>query len=594
MKPKIWIVGLLAGVLPAWNVGCSVQRSDAGITVPDVVLLTPDTLSNVRVETMLQIPKRSLSRRSRLIVQPLLLQDDHSTNSLPIRVFDAPIQARKVVRRQYFDGRPDTLDSVAVSLNPARRIDIPYSATVAVPSNGCGGRIVTRLSIHACDRCRRVDTIELARIFDPSSLFAVATLQLVDIEPHFIVQPKIGRGHGEARLRFPINRYDIDMTLGNNRREMETMLAALQHVVSDSLTRLETLSIEGLASADGPCAGNLVLARRRAEAALAWLAGRQVLTPAQAHSTRIEARPEGWEPILEAMRASAHPDTLALIQILNRHAGESDDVAEREIRRLHSWPTIRDCFLQKDRRVEYEYTYSIRNFTSDRELLRMYDRRPETLNEEEMLRVAALESTVAEKQDVYDAILKRFPQSYVAANNLARLLIEAGRIDQARALVKSQRNSSPQLLNTRAVLLALEGRQRQALALFETIESLPAARYNRGVLLARSHRHEEALALLKEFGGADAALAALTVGRTAEAAEIMDRSGDSTSRGEYVRALIDARLGNVPSLRAHLIRAVQDPQLAQRALIEPDFAAYAALPEFESLIKSHSKHEVHR
>ena len=49
---------------------------------------------------------------------------------------------------------------------------------------------------------------------------------------------------------------------------METMLGALQRIVADSLTTLDTLVIEGMASADGPCSVNLVLARRRAESAL--------------------------------------------------------------------------------------------------------------------------------------------------------------------------------------------------------------------------------------------------------------------------------------------------------------------------------------
>lgn len=594
MKPKIWIAGLVAGVLTAWNTGCSVQRSETGITVPQVALLMPDTLSNVRVETLLQIPERTLSRRSRLIFQPLLVQDERPAEPLPIRVFDAPIQCRKMARRQYFDARSDTLASAVRSVNSTRKIEIPYAATVEVPANGDGGRIIALLSIHACDRCRKVDTIELARIFDPSSLFSDATLQLADIEPYIVVRPKIGRGHGEARLRFPVNRYDIDLTQGNNRREMEAMLAALQRVVSDSLTRLETLSIEGLASADGPCAGNLALARHRAEAALAWLVDRQVITPEQARKTRIEARPEGWGPVLEAMRAEADPDTLALAEILARHAGENDDAAECEIRRLHSWPAIRDRYLQRNRRVEYEYTYTIRSFTTDRELLRIYDRRPEILNEVEMLRVAVLQPTVAEKKNVYAALLERFPQSYVAANNLALLLIRESRTDEARSLVAAQRGTSPQLLNTRAVLLSLEGRRREALALLETIDSLPEARYNRGLLLARSNRHEEALALLEEFGTADAALAAFTVGRTAQAADIMARCADTTSRGEYVRALIAARQGDIPSLRAHLSRAVREPNLARRARIEPDFAAYAELADFVVPIRPDSEYEAHR
>lgn len=152
MTPKIWIIGTLAGGLFACNAGCSVQRSASGVSVPHVGLLTPDTLSQVRLETHLQIPARSLSRRSRMIFQPMLVQDDGPVSRLPMLVLDAPIQTRKQDRRQTFSGQTDSLSAVVRRVNPARRIEIPYAATTDVPSNGAGGRIVARLSIHSCGR----------------------------------------------------------------------------------------------------------------------------------------------------------------------------------------------------------------------------------------------------------------------------------------------------------------------------------------------------------------------------------------------------------------------------------------------------------
>lgn len=594
MKPKIWIVGLLAAVSFAGNTGCAVQRSGTGVTVPYVGQLTPDTLSNVRVETLLRIPERSLSRRSRLIIQPMLVQGGRVAERLPIRVLDAPIHSRKLARKALLTDFRDTLDTIVQPVNPARSVEIPYAATVSVPSGGVGGRIVALLSIHACDRCRQIDTIELARIFDPTALFSGAELQLAAMEPQLAVHPDVVREYGEACIRFPINRCDIDMTLGDNRLQMETMLTALRCTAADSLNGVGRLVITGIASADGPVAWNEALARRRAEAAWAWLAQQPDITPALLRSMRIESRPEGWGPVLEAMRADAHPDTLVLAEILHRYAGESDDVAEREIRRLGSWPVIRERYLHTDRRVECGYTYAACTGTSDEELLRRYERWPESLNEEEMLRVAALQVTSAEKEKVYTAVLECFPQSYAAANNLALLLLREGRSDEALGVVEPLRTTSPQLLNTQAVLLALEGRKSEALALLETIDSLPEARYNLGLLLACSNRHEEACALLEEFASADAALAALAADRIALADDIMARSADFTPRAAYVRALIAARQGSAPRLLAHLARAVRDPHLARSARVEPDFAAYAQLPEFVLLTHADAEHETHR
>ena len=60
--------------------------------------------------------------------------------------------------------------------------------------------------------------------------------------------------------------------------------------------------------------------------------------------------------------------------ILERYPadGNNDDVQEREIRRLSCWERIRTNYLQRDRKVEYRYTYTLKSFTSDKELLRMY------------------------------------------------------------------------------------------------------------------------------------------------------------------------------------------------------------------------------
>lgn len=135
------------------------------------------------------------------------------------------------------------------------------------------------------------------------------------------------------------------------------------------------------------------------------------------------------------MTRDGHPDSVAVKEILERHAGENDDVAERYIRRLPCWPDIRENYLQKDRKVEYAYTYVIRNFTTDDGLLAMYASRPDAFNEQELLRVAALVATDQEKMDVYRFILGRFPACETAANNLAYLLVAQGREDEARPWV---------------------------------------------------------------------------------------------------------------------------------------------------------------
>lgn len=136
------------------------------------------------------------------------------------------------------------------------------------------------------------------------------------------------------------------------------------------------------------------------------------------------------------MAADAHPDAGKVKAILDRYADQNDDVAERYIRRLACWKDIRERYLQKDRKVEYVYTYTIRSFTTDAELLDMYSKRPDAFNEDELLRVASLATDDKKRMEVYLILLKRFPQSAIVVNNLAVLYLREGKEDEAIEVLK--------------------------------------------------------------------------------------------------------------------------------------------------------------
>ena len=120
---------------------------------------------------------------------------------------------------------------------------------------------------------------------------------------------------------------------------------------------------------------------------------------------------------------------------------------ERYICRLACWGDIKDNYLAKDRKVEYAYSYTIRSFTTDSEVLDMYGKRPDAFNEDELLRAATLMRTDAEKMEVYRTILARFPQSEVAKNNLAYLCLRNGNEAEARRLLSQLPQRYPDMEN---------------------------------------------------------------------------------------------------------------------------------------------------
>ena len=569
----IYLIGAAISLLAL--AGCGTTGTGKQIYVsPSAAVVTPDSMNQVNVDAEILVPGKAFTKRSRLIILPQVLKKDTLlAEGTPI-VLDAPVFSKKNERRILLDGYRDSLAGVSQKVDNRETHTLAYKESLQLNvASANGARVVGVVTTDGCGECSAVDTLLLASVSDPVSLVDVKQLKLDWIEPEFVIRPKVVEGRGEAHLQFAMNKYDINMKLGRNEMEMNGMLGALEKILADSLATLNKVEIYGMASADGSFAFNTTLARNRASSAKAWLLsrlGEDIKAPFSTGS-----RPEGWMPVLNAMTADGHPDSLKVKEIIERYKDqENDDMAERYIRRLSCWSDIRARYLQSDRKVEYVYTYTLKSFTTDAELLAMYDKRPDAFNEEELLRVSTLKQTPAEKKHVYETILHYFPQSQVAANNLAVLLLREGKTEEAETVLDRQKEYSPEMLNTKAAIYIYRNEYEKAVELLSTQIDLPQARYNLALIRARERKLDEAYSLMEGYRDVNAAIIALSVNRNDEADEIMKSCEERTPLAAYVRAIVAARLHEADEVKAQLGIACKDESLKERAKGEPDFDAY--------------------
>lgn len=557
--------------------GCISHRQlQRSITsVPDPCVLTPDSNNNIRMNFTFHVPGNFVTSRSRLVLTPQLVVGGIPRADYAPVVADAVIYRKKNVRKESVGRYSDPYAEVREKIDDVSEdFFLQYDETVALPDSVTGGIIRAVVSTDGCGECTGVDTFDIAYISNPATLIDVENaLELSWMEPEFKIRPKIREGNGEARLQFIINRHDINLTLGNNRSEMQKMTDVLRPVLNDTLAEVNRLSIYGMASADGPYAFNDVLARNRAASASRWLSRKLNISPQVRKVMEIGSRPEGWWPVFHAMAADGHPDSVKVKNILTKYTKGNDDVQERYIRRLTCWRDIREKYLQKDRKVEYAYSYTIRSFTTDSELLYMYAKRPDAFNEDELLRVASLMETDSAKTEVYNVIMKYFPQSQVAANNLALLYMRGERMDLAKRTLERLEEFSPETLNTMAAGYVYANDYERAVELLQNLE-LPEARYNLGILKAAQRKLDEAYQLLKEYNDVNVAIVALALSLNSEAETIMQKVDDEDSLTEYVRAMIAARKGDTEAALKHLKNGCMDVNLRKRALEEPEFIRY--------------------
>lgn len=587
MKRNIQYITLLTASL-GLLAGCASNRQAAKTVTatPSPCVLTPDSANRVRMEMLFHVPENYFSHRSRLVITPQLVVEDAVKEEYRPLVLDAPIYNKKINRKKVLEQYIDPLEKRAVKADKASRsFDLPYSETVQLPEGAEEGRIVAVVTTDGCGECTGIDTIDIAAISNPVTLMkdVKEALQLSWIEPEFVIHPKFMEGKGVANLQFVINKSDIDLSMGNNRKELDDMVRTLSPILKDTLATLNSITITGMASADGSLVYNTSLARNRAASAKQWLVGRLNIQPKIQRLIAVDSRPEGWEPVLAAMVAEGDPDTAAVKDILEKYKEDNDDVQERYIRRLPCWNRIKNQYLQKDRKVEYVYTYTLKSFTSDAELLDMYRTRPDAFNEEELLRVAALSESHDKKKEVYRTIQKYFPTSQVAANNLAVLYLREGKEEKAREVLSTLTEYSPEVLNTLAASYVYANDYEKAIELLQEME-LPEARYNLGLLQAKKRRFNEAYELLRPFADLNSAIVALSINKNEEAKNILTPLKDSSPVAEYTRSMTAARLQENEMFYLHIGNACKDAKLRERAATEPDFYRYHAEDGFQTLI----------
>lgn len=432
---------IIVSILTAFVVtSCSNQGMERGKQItftPDSLVLVPDASNKLALNVKVNVPKHYFSKRSRLFILPVLTDSDSIVARYNPLVLDAPIYTKKMERKKVLSHAKDPYAAVAQKVSDTRKGYVAnYSDTITLPQDVRQAQLVAIASAEGCGECRAISHNKMADVTRP---IRKKQLHLSWMQHELVVKPKVRKGEGVAHLQFVINKYDINLKMGNNETELNHMLSDIAPILADSLATLNSLSIYGMASADGSLKFNTPLARNRANAAKQWLMGHLENGEKMNSVIRIGSRPEGWQPVLDAMTADGNADSVQVKRILTQYAAYNDDVQEKYIRRLPIWGLIKQKYLQKDRKVEYAYSYIVKSFTTDREMLAMYATRLDAFSEDELLHVAQLADNAERQKQVYETTLHYYPASTIAANNLAFLLEKEGKVDEAEEVLNQQK-----------------------------------------------------------------------------------------------------------------------------------------------------------
>ena len=486
MKKQIYTAAALAAMLSLG--ACTTQKRQLSVS-PSPCHIETMADGSFTPDILVKVPKDYLSSRSRVVLTPQLAVGDSVVGEFTPIVVERDIYRKKRERLAVLEGINDPLAASARHFSEgSEALNVRVNQPMQLPTAFENAQLRLEASTDGCGQCTGFETIALADIANPPLPDLSQSLEMPVSATEFVVRPKVVDGRGEAHLQFYVNKYDIVPSLGDNLAELNGIKDRLQPILGDSLAPVTSIYIKGTASAEGSLAHNERLARNRALSAQRWLVGALGISPKVARMISVGSRPEGWEPVLDAMVAAGDPDASAVREILDKYASENDDVQERYIRRLPCWQKIYNTYLQKDRKVEYQYTYTLRGFTTDAELMDMYTKRPDAFNAEELLRVAELTKGDAAKTEVYRRVLAKYPANEAAAVRLASILVRQGRAPEALDALKGLQNPSPEALNILGSAYAAAGQLDRAAEILGRLDSDAARQNLKTVLLHKSRQ----------------------------------------------------------------------------------------------------------
>lgn len=161
---------------------------------------------------------------------------------------------------------------------------------------------------------------------------------------------------GTARLQFPIGKFNIVPSLGNNMGEISKILKVIDMVKQDPNVRITAITLHGYASPDGKYSLNEKLAYNRTRALAEYLKQQY---PAEDKLIEMTSTAEDWESVREYVEANDIPAKEKVLKIIN-NTELSADQKEQAIRlqapaaHRHFINTLYPSLRRTDYTVSYE------------------------------------------------------------------------------------------------------------------------------------------------------------------------------------------------------------------------------------------------
>ena len=272
---------------------------------------------------------------------------------------------------------------------------------------------------------------------------------------------------------------------------------------------------------------------------------------------------EDWEGFQDMVAKSDLEDKDLIIRVLSMYS--DPNVREREIRNMSNvYKTLADDVLPQLRRSRFITSVEYTNYTPE-ELAKIVEENIDILDEEAILRAAALTKDNNDKIDLYAEAIKKF-NSDRAKYNSAVVYLEEGKVEKAADVLAKVENQDADYNNVKGIVAMRQGNLEEA-AKYLKAANTPEAKANLAAIDILNGDYYEAATKLAGTGDENEALAYILTDQLGKASDALKCKCPHAS---YLKAIVAARKGDVDRAKAELENA--GAEYAKRAETDIEFA----------------------
>ncbi|MDE6399375.1 MAG: hypothetical protein K2L68_00755 [Muribaculaceae bacterium] len=225
-------------------------------------------------------------------------------------------------------------------------------------------------------------------------------------------------------MNFPVNRTEIYFDYLNNPLELKKITNSIDTVRDNKDATIQSITLTGYASPEGPYSNNVRLAKGRTEAVRDYVSRLYDFAPSAYITSSV---PEDWAGLREAVEKSVFPMRDRMLDFI-----DSDyPIEKRNDRFRQLFPTEYEWFLKNVypwlRHTDYLIKYTIRHYSDVEEIRKVMATRPQNLSLDEFYLLAKSYPVGSmEYDEVFDVAVRMYPDEQIANLNAANPALSRG------------------------------------------------------------------------------------------------------------------------------------------------------------------------